>query len=40
MVSLCQEYQETKETVIQKVMEECSMTRQEAGQKVDIYWKI
>ena len=39
VVSLCQEFQTTKDTAVKQVMEKCSLSQSEAEEKVNRYWK-
>jgi Putative transposase, YhgA-like. len=39
IVFLCQEYGDTKEAAIMKMMQKCGFSRAEAEKKADVYWK-
>ena len=39
LVSVCQEFASTKETTVEKLMEKCELSQEEAEEKVEKYWK-
>lgn len=38
IVSLCCEYGRSQEETVEKLMENCSLTREAAQEKTDLYW--
>ena len=38
IVSLCKEYGSTKEETAEKLIEKCNLTKEEAIEKVNLYW--